>query len=202
MALKVVGGVGRPTARVVKMRLLAAVGAVCVRPSPSVSLCRVRAAVVVEGAPLIVHALYRLLFAVFRRKRACRRLRMLHLFTTLVHLWLRKYLTWCERPLLVISFVKCFSNNCYIRDLMFWYCETCLVFCVLTVLLEQHLELYKLSSCCSVRQRFSATAKASTSTVGWTPIFPVLRWANISECHDRSKCIFCTTTNSYNIFVI
>lgn len=63
-----------------------------------------------RGEPRIALAPYRLLFAVFRRKRACRRHRMLHLFTPHVYLWLRKYLTWCERPLLVISIVECYSN--------------------------------------------------------------------------------------------
>lgn len=88
------------------------------RQYQSVSPYRVRTAVVVEGN---LAALSHLIDCYSRISVESARVagnECYILFTTLVHLWLRKYLTWCERPLLGTSIVECCS------DLLFWYYVT------------------------------------------------------------------------------
>lgn len=115
-------------------------------------------AVLVEGR--VRRALYPLLFAVFRWKRTCRRRRTPHLFT-IAYLWLNKYLTCCERPLLALL---CLLSKHYVLKL--WYVLSCVCYLCLTLVMFWSVQ-------------FSATAKASLSKVGWKPASLVLRWAKI-----------------------
>lgn len=130
----------------------------------SVSLCRVRAAVV-EGRPARA---YRLLSAACRRERTCYRHRMLRFQR--VHLWLRKYLTWSERPLLVdcVYIQEAKPDLCDRSD-----CKVLSFFCAIVFEGICKLSWFEVFS----GARISATAKASKSTVGWTPTSPLLRWA-------------------------
>lgn len=127
-----------------------------------------------RGRGALVPLASKLLFAVRHRKRTCRRHRALHYLHS-VHLWPRKYLSWCEKPFLVQPTIG-FLNFVFVQT-----CLLCAKFCTVRLVISTFLRVLK-THCMfwSIRIRISATAKASAPKVGWTPASPVLRWGKIS----------------------